>query len=57
VDRSFSPPDHAVTGLDLPLPEALSRMKRLGFDGIEVMMAILTLRRGDFPEDRAGPWS
>ncbi len=30
--------DHAITGLDLPLSEALSSMKGLGFDGVEVMI-------------------
>ena len=37
IDPSL-PRDHAITGLDLPLPEALSCMKGLGFDGIEVMI-------------------
>ena len=37
IDPSL-PRDHAITGLNLPLTEALSCMKGLGFDGIEVMI-------------------
>lgn len=37
IDPSL-PRDHAITGLDLPLTEALSCVERLGFDGIEVMI-------------------
>lgn len=37
IDPSL-PRDHSITGLDLPLAEALARMEELGFEGIEVMI-------------------
>lgn len=37
IDPSL-PRNHAITGLDLPLSEALGHMGALGFDGIELMV-------------------